>query len=278
MINPGAYTHTSYAIRDAISSITLPTIEVHLSDIKKREPFRQFSAIEPVCIAQISGHGWQSYTLALEALLQPPAPKKLKVKSPMPGNSIGQLFRITTFGESHGEMIGVVIDGCPAGLGYDLEFIQSELDRRKPGQSKITTQRKESDTVKIVSGVFEGRSTGAPITALILNEDQRSKDYTHIAQSFRPSHADFTYEKKYGHRDYRGGGRSSARETAARVAGGAIPPSCYSNPKESPCTPTSPKLGSIAVTRPPQKLDLTQVEATIVRCPDTQVAKNDRAH
>ena len=140
----------------------------------------------------------------------------------MAGNSFGQLFRITTFGESHGEAIGVIIDGCPAGLGVDMEYIQSELDKRRPGQSKITTQRKESDTVKILSGVFEGKTTGTPIAMLIPNEDQRSKDYTHNVDVFRPSHADYTYQVKYGIRDHRGGGRSSARETAARVAAGAI--------------------------------------------------------
>ena len=137
-------------------------------------------------------------------------------------NSYGTLFKITTFGESHGPAIGVVIDGCPAGLEIDEAFIQSELNRRKPGQSKITTQRKEDDTFKILSGVFEGKSTGTPIGLVIENQDQRSKDYSHIADTFRPSHADYTYEVKYGNRDYRGGGRSSARETAARVAAGAI--------------------------------------------------------
>jgi chorismate synthase len=140
----------------------------------------------------------------------------------MAGNSFGQLFRITTFGESHGEAIGVIIDGCPAQLDVDLDYIQSELDKRRPGQSKITTQRKESDTVKILSGVFEGKTTGTPIAMIIPNEDQRSKDYSHNVDVFRPSHADFTYQVKYGIRDHRGGGRSSARETAARVAAGAL--------------------------------------------------------
>mgnify|MGYP005608597923 FL=1 len=140
----------------------------------------------------------------------------------MAGNSFGTLFRITTFGESHGPTIGVVIDGCPSNLKIDLDFIQSEMDKRRPGQSKITTQRKEHDTVQILSGVFEGRTTGAPLAMLIPNEDQRSKDYSHIQNAFRPSHADYTYHAKYGHRDYRGGGRSSARETAARVAAGAV--------------------------------------------------------
>jgi len=140
----------------------------------------------------------------------------------MAGNTFGQLFRITTFGESHGEAIGVIIDGCPAQLDVDMDYIQGELDKRRPGQSKITTQRKESDTVKILSGVFEGKTTGTPIAMLIPNEDQRSKDYSHNVDVFRPSHADYTYQVKYGIRDHRGGGRSSARETAARVAAGAI--------------------------------------------------------
>ncbi|EFK57762.1 chorismate synthase [Sphingobacterium spiritivorum] len=140
----------------------------------------------------------------------------------MAGNSFGEVFRITTFGESHGEAIGVIIDGCPSNIEIDETFIQSELDKRKPGQSKITTQRKESDTAKILSGVFEGKSTGTPIALVIPNEDQRSKDYSHIQNKFRPSHADYTYHMKYGNRDYRGGGRSSARETAARVAAGAV--------------------------------------------------------
>jgi chorismate synthase len=140
----------------------------------------------------------------------------------MAGNSFGTLFKTSTFGESHGEAIGVVIDGCPANLHIDLEFIQNEMDKRRPGQSKLTSQRKESDTIKVISGVFEGKTTGTPIAILIPNEDQRSKDYTHLEDAFRPSHADFTYQQKYGHRDHRGGGRSSARETAARVAAGAI--------------------------------------------------------
>ncbi|WP_345953121.1 chorismate synthase [Mucilaginibacter sp. PAMB04168] len=140
----------------------------------------------------------------------------------MAGNSFGQIFRITTFGESHGVAIGVIIDGCPAGLPVDMEYIQAELDKRKPGQSKITTQRKESDTVQILSGMFDGKTTGTPIAMLIPNEDQRSKDYSHNTDVFRPSHADYTYFTKYGIRDHRGGGRSSARETAARVAAGAV--------------------------------------------------------
>ena len=140
----------------------------------------------------------------------------------MAGNSFGQVFKITTFGESHGEAIGVIIDGCPSNIEIDLNFIQNELDKRKPGQSKITTQRKESDTFHILSGIFEGKTTGTPIAIVIPNEDQKSKDYDHNKDTFRPSHADYTYQAKYGIRDHRGGGRSSARETAARVAAGAI--------------------------------------------------------
>ena len=140
----------------------------------------------------------------------------------MSGNSFGTLFRITTFGESHGKAIGVVIDGCPAGLVIDENFIQSELDRRKPGQSKLTTDRKEEDKVEILSGIFEGKSTGTPIAMMIHNKDHRSEDYSALKDVYRPSHADYTWEKKFGIRDYRGGGRSSARETATRVASGAI--------------------------------------------------------
>lgn len=140
----------------------------------------------------------------------------------MAGNSFGDIFKITTFGESHGAAIGVIIDGCPSNIELDEVFIQSELDKRRPGQSKITTQRKESDTAQILSGVFEGKTTGTPLAMVIPNEDQRSKDYSHIKDTYRPSHADYTYQVKYGIRDYRGGGRSSARETAARVAAGAV--------------------------------------------------------
>jgi chorismate synthase len=186
-------------------------------------------------------------------------------------NSYGTLFRITTFGESHGHSIGVVIDGCPAGLEIDEVFIQNELDRRKPGQSKITTQRKEEDTFKILSGVFEGKSTGAPIALVIENSDQRSKDYSHLENTFRPSHADYTYEAKYGLRDHRGGGRSSARETAARVAAGAVAKMLL---KKSVVEITAfvSQVGNIK-TPHYTKLDLTKTEDTIVRCPDPNVAE-----
>ena len=140
----------------------------------------------------------------------------------MSGNSFGKLFVVTSFGESHGPALGAVVDGCPPGLALDAADLQRDLDRRKPGQSRHTTQRRESDTVEILSGVFEGHTTGTPIGLLIRNEDQRSKDYTELAARYRPGHADYTYDQKYGRRDYRGGGRSSARETAVRVAAGAI--------------------------------------------------------
>lgn len=140
----------------------------------------------------------------------------------MSGNSLGKLFTVTTFGESHGAAIGGVVDGCPPGIELSEADLQADLDRRRPGQSRHTTQRRESDRVQILSGVFEGRTTGAPIGLIILNEDQRSKDYSEIAAKFRPGHADYSYEMKYGARDYRGGGRSSARETAIRVAAGGV--------------------------------------------------------
>jgi chorismate synthase len=190
----------------------------------------------------------------------------------MAGNSFGAIFRVTTFGESHGEMIGVVIDGCPAGLELDLDFVQLQLDRRKPGQSKITTQRKESDKARFVSGVFEGKTTGAPLTALIMNEDQRSKDYGHLAEAFRPSHADFTYQQKYGIRDHRGGGRSSARETAARVVAGAVAQLLLRRCGVEISAFVS-KVGTIQVARAPEELDLSKTEDTIVRCPDPETAK-----
>jgi chorismate synthase len=140
----------------------------------------------------------------------------------MSGNSFGQLFTVTSFGESHGPAIGCIVDGCPAGLALDTADIQQELDKRKPGQSHYTSQRKESDQVQILSGIFEGKTTGAPIALVIFNEDARSRDYEKLKHVFRPGHGDFTYFKKYGLRDHRGGGRASARETAARVAAGAI--------------------------------------------------------
>lgn len=187
------------------------------------------------------------------------------------GNTYGTLFKISTFGESHGLAIGVVIDGCPAGLEIDEAFIQAELTRRKPGQSKITTQRKEDDTFKILSGVFEGKTTGAPIAIVIENQDQRSKDYSHIENTFRPSHADFTYQEKYGIRDYRGGGRSSARETAARVAAGAIA-KLFLRKYRIEINAFVSQVGELKAPHY-TALNLSTAEDNIIRCPDPAIAE-----
>ena len=190
----------------------------------------------------------------------------------MAGSSFGTVFKVSTFGESHGKAIGVIIDGCPAGLEIDESFIQSELDRRRPGQSKIVTQRDESDTAQILSGVFEGKSTGHPIAMVIYNEDQRSKDYSHIADKFRPSHADFTYQMKYGFRDYRGGGRSSARETAARVAGGAVAKLLLKHYGISINAYVS-QVGHIKTINDYKSLNFNEIESTPVRCPELETAE-----
>lgn len=187
-------------------------------------------------------------------------------------NSFGKIFKITTFGESHGVGVGVILDGCPAGLEIDEAYIQRELARRKPGQSKITTQRKEEDAIKILSGVFEGKSTGTPIAMVVFNQDQRSKDYSHIADKFRPSHADFTYQEKYGFRDYRGGGRSSARETLARVAAGAIAKQFLKTVGIEVIAYVS-QTGSLTLDKPYTQLDLSKTDDTIVRCPDLEMAE-----
>jgi len=188
------------------------------------------------------------------------------------GNSFGRLFRVTTFGESHGKALGAIVEGCPAGLTLDLEKIQAEMQRRKPGQSKITTQRKEEDEVELLSGVFEGKTTGTPIGLLIPNEDQKSKDYSHLADTFRPSHADYTYFEKYGHRDYRGGGRSSARETAARVAAGAIAKQFLATQKIRIQAYVS-QVGDLILDKSYTELHLDAAEENIVRCPDPQMAE-----
>ena len=190
----------------------------------------------------------------------------------MAGNSFGEIFRITTFGESHGVALGVIIDGCPAGLKIDTAFIQSELDRRKPGQSNIVTQRKEADEFEILSGIFDGVTQGTPIGIIIRNEDQKSKDYEHIKDSYRPSHADFTYDAKYGSRDYRGGGRSSARETAARVAAAAIAKQFLKHFGIEVNAYVS-KVGKIEIEKSYTELDLSKTEDNIVRCPDTETAE-----
>ena len=179
----------------------------------------------------------------------------------MAGNSFGQLFKLTTFGESHGVAIGGVIDGCPSGIKLDFEAIQNELNRRKPGQSKIVTQRKEPDTVEFLSGVFEGVTTGTPIGFVIKNTNQKSKDYSHIKDVYRPSHADYTYDKKYGVRDYRGGGRSSARETASRVVAGAIAKQMLSSIKINAFTSS---VGDIFIDKPYQDLDFSKIESNII--------------
>lgn len=188
------------------------------------------------------------------------------------GNSFGKLFKITTFGESHGLALGVIIEGCPAGLKIDEEKIRLEMQRRKPGQSKITTQRKEEDEIQILSGVFEGQSTGTPIGIVIPNSDQKSKDYSHISDKFRPSHADYTYFEKYGIRDYRGGGRSSARETAARVAAGAIAKQLLET-KGVTVQAFVSQVGDLTLEKSYQEMDLSKGEENIVRCPDPETAE-----
>lgn len=187
----------------------------------------------------------------------------------MAGNSFGNLFKISTFGESHGKGLGGIIDGCPPGIIIDLEFIQNELNRRKPGQSKIVTQRKEPDSVEFFSGIFEGKTTGTPIGFIIYNTNQKSKDYDHIKNVYRPSHADFTYEKKYGVRDYRGGGRSSARETASRVVAGAIAKQFLSEIKINAYTSA---VGNIKLDKSYDELDLSAIDSNAVRCPDQDTA------
>jgi chorismate synthase len=187
-------------------------------------------------------------------------------------SNYGTIFKISTFGESHGRAIGVVVDGCPAGIEFDEEFIQNELDRRKPGQSRITTQRKEADGFEVMSGVFEGKTTGTPIAMLIFNEDQRSKDYSHIADRYRPSHADFTYAQKYGFRDYRGGGRSSARETAARVAAGALAKLVLKNIGVEIFAFVS-QVGGMKLEKHYSELDLNTIDDNAVRCPDQNMAQ-----
>ncbi len=188
----------------------------------------------------------------------------------MAGNSFGKLFKLTTYGESHGVAIGGIIDGCPAGLKLDFEAIQNELNRRKPGQSKIVTQRKEPDTVEFYSGIFEGVTTGTPIGFAIHNTNQKSKDYSHIKDVYRPSHADYTYDKKYGVRDYRGGGRSSARETASRVVAGAIAKQMLSSIKINAFTSS---VGEIFMDKPYQDLDFSKIESNAIRCPDEATAE-----
>ncbi len=190
----------------------------------------------------------------------------------MAGNSFGQLFRITTFGESHGVAVGVVIDGCPSGLNLSEKDVQVELDRRRPGQSDIVTPRDEKDRVQIYSGVFDGCTTGAPIMMMVFNENVRSQDYEKMKDLFRPSHADFTYQMKYGMRDYRGGGRSSARETLARVAAGAVAKK-FLKSKGIEFLSFVEQVGNVAADIDYREVTMKDVEASEVRCPDSKAAK-----
>ncbi len=193
----------------------------------------------------------------------------------MAGNSYGHHLRLSTFGESHGVAIGGVIDNFPAGVELDLDAVQLALDRRKPGQSALTTQRKESDTVEFLSGIYDGRSTGTPIGFIIRNEDAKSKDYSHLKEVYRPSHADFTYQEKYGHRDHRGGGRSSARETACRVVGGALAAQIF---PEVEIAAYVSAAGEISLEAGYDNLDLSRRFDNDVRCPDEAVADQMAQH
>ena len=193
----------------------------------------------------------------------------------MAGNTFGKKFKVTTFGESHGEAIGGIIDGCPAGIELDFEAIRKEMQRRKPGQSSIVTQRKEEDEIKFLSGIFEGKTTGTPIGFIIENTNQKSQDYSEIKNTYRPSHADFVYEKKYGIRDYRGGGRSSARETASRVVAGAIAKQIIPEVK---ITAFVSSVGEIFIDKPYQDLDFSKIENNAVRCPDEVTAQKMEAY
>jgi len=185
-------------------------------------------------------------------------------------NKFGKIFTLTTFGESHGKAIGGIIDGCPANKNIDLSIVQFDLDRRKPGQSKIVTQRKESDKVEFLSGIFEGKTTGTPIGFIIVNKDQKSKDYDHIKNIFRPSHADFVYQKKYGIRDYRGGGRSSARETACRVVAGSIAKQILNDISFKAFVS---RVGDVSISSDFSKVNFENIEKNPVRCPDLKKAE-----
>ncbi|WP_396145986.1 chorismate synthase [Flavobacterium sp.] len=193
----------------------------------------------------------------------------------MAGNSYGTLFKIITFGESHGEALGGIIDGCPPGIELDTDAIHFEMQRRKPGQSSIVTQRKEDDEVQFLSGIFEGKTTGTPIGFTIKNTNQKSGDYSQNIETYRPSHADYVYEKKYGIRDYRGGGRSSARETACRVVAGAIAKQVLTDVKINAFVSS---VGNISINKPYQELNFSNIESNAVRCPDIETAKKMEKH
>ncbi|UOF94228.1 MAG: chorismate synthase [Bacteroides sp.] len=192
----------------------------------------------------------------------------------MASNSFGKIFRITTFGESHGTGIGLIVDGCPSGININVNAIQTDLNRRRPGQSTITTQRKEKDEIKVLSGIFENKTLGTPIALIIYNKDHKSEDYTHIKNIFRPSHADYTYDVKYNIRDYRGGGRSSARETLARVAGGSIAKmfikQIYKNIKVNAFVS---RVANIKINKNIHELDLSKIDDNIIRCPDQNISQ-----
>lgn len=191
----------------------------------------------------------------------------------MPGNSFGKIFRLTSFGESHGKAIGGIIEGCPPGIKFDYEFIQSELNRRRPGQSSITSQRTEADEVDFLSGIFEGKSTGTAIAFVIRNHDHISNDYDQLKDVYRPSHADFSYEKKYGIRDHRGGGRASARETIARVVAGSIAKMVLKKLNIKVYAWVS-SIGDISLETSYEQLDLLNIDSNIVYCPDIHIAEN----
>ena len=193
----------------------------------------------------------------------------------MAGNSFGTIFKLTSFGESHGAAIGGIIEGCPSGIEIDIESVAKEMSRRKPGQSAIVSQRTEEDDVSFLSGIFEGKTTGTPIGFIIPNTDSKSLDYSHIKDAYRPGHADYVYEKKYENRDYRGGGRSSARETAVRVVAGAIARQIIPNVKINAFVSS---VGEIFINKPYQELDFSNTESSIVRCPDEATAKKMEDH
>lgn len=190
----------------------------------------------------------------------------------MAGNTFGHIFRLTTFGESHGKAIGGIIDGCPAGLEIDEKFVQKELDRRRPGQSTLASPRQEEDKVEFLSGIFEGKSTGTPIAFVIWNKDQKPEDYDQLKNLYRPSHADFTYQQKYGVRDYRGGGRSSSRETASWVVGGAISKMLLKK-ENIIITAYVDQVGTIILEKNYQELDLSKTESSPVRCSDPNTSR-----
>lgn len=193
----------------------------------------------------------------------------------MAGNSFGTLLKLTTFGESHGEAIGGILDGFPAGIALDMQAIQNELNRRRPGQSAISSPRNEADTVQLLSGLFDGKTTGTPLAFIIPNTNTKSSDYDHLAQVYRPSHADFTYEKKYGHRDHRGGGRSSARETASRVVAGAIAKQLLPSIRIQAFVSA---VGPISLQPDYQLYDLESAESNPVRCPHPETAHQMEAY